>query len=106
MEQFISMAIAELQKYGGPGLIIAYLIYDRIQLNKVIEAKDLVIKEKDAEIKASMEKRVDEAMKTVVTNGTLGPAIDKLARAVSSMDDSVNKNNEKLAQLTGRLGAR
>jgi hypothetical protein len=90
-------------KYGIAGIFIIYLIYKNWRLETANAAKE---KEKDAEIKASMEKRIDEAMKTVVTLGANAAATEKMAHALVAMDDRLHESNERLAELSGRIGER
>lgn len=101
MESVLPGAFAKLLEYGVAGIFIAYLIVKNWRLEVEMLAKD---KAHAAEIKESMKERVDEAMKTVVTNGTLGPAVEKMAQAVGSMDNRLHQNNEQIAKLSGRIG--
>jgi prefoldin subunit 5 len=53
-----------------------------------------------------MENRVDEAIKTTVTLGANAAATEKMAEALSSMDERLRTTNENIAELCGRIGNR
>ena len=72
MEQFIAAAVTELLKYGLPGLAMAYLIYENRQLKADVEAKA-------QHIEQLQEKRVNEAIKTVMTLGANAASSEKMA---------------------------
>lgn len=103
MEQHIAPVIAELLKYGIAGIFIIYLIVKNWRLENDMKDKD----EAHAKaLKDSMENRVDEAIKTTVTLGANAAATEKMAEALSSMDERLRTTNENIAELSGRIGDR
>jgi hypothetical protein len=110
MEQFIAAAIAELLKYGLPGLVILYLIFENRQIKQEKEAAEKRIDALQQDIKEMFEKRVDEAIKTVTTLGatsagseTMGEAINALAKAVGVDSERWDELKEKLQTIFNLL---
>lgn len=60
------VAFPKLLEYGWPGIIVVLLLYAIKKLVDVITDRDLVIITKDKEINDLQEKRIAEAMKSVV----------------------------------------
>ena len=71
MDQFIAKATEVLFGYGLPGLVIAYLIYER----KILQDQ---IKELLAALNGSQEKRIIEARETTTALDTIKDVMDLL----------------------------
>ena len=71
MDQFIAKATEVLFGYGLPGLVIAYLIYERTILQGQI--KELL-----GALNSSQEKRIEEARETTTGLATIDNMIDTL----------------------------
>jgi hypothetical protein len=103
MEQFIAAAIAELLKYGLPGLVILYLIFENRQIKQEKEAAEKRIEVLQADIKAMFEKRIDEAIKTVTTLGATSAGSETMGEAISALAKAVGVDNDRWDELKDKL---
>src|SRR5712692_3212586 len=96
MEQIVVAFITELFKYGLPGVFIGYLIWKNWRLEKALETKDLLIKE-------VQEKRVSEAIQTVMTLGTNSAGLEKVGDAVNALSGHLSENTDVLKDVDKTL---
>lgn len=85
MDQFIAKATEVLFGYGLPGLVIAYLIYERTILQGQI--KDLL-----AALNNSQEKRIEEARETTTGLDTIKDTIQILTSFMQGRGNGGNRN--------------
>lgn len=98
MEGVIAAIIAEVLKYGAPGIAIAYLIWKNLQLERALEACQKAIKE-------LQDRRVDEASKNTKAMHEGAAAHAQVARSVDLMADEIAHFSKAVEQLTGAVGS-
>lgn len=99
MEGVIAAIVAEVLKYGAPGLIIAYLIWGIWQRERQLDACQTTIKE-------LQEQRVKEASENAKALHEGAAAHASVARSVDLMADEVAHNTRAVDQLTGMVAKR
>lgn len=97
MEQLLPGIVAEVLKYGAPGLVIAYLVLQ----NWRRDADHRAALEK---IEAVQERRVEEARQSIKALGEMASALDRLSETSDGLSKSVSRFEQYLIQRGGRRG--